>query len=41
MNYAEAAYYDGAHFQHIAAYLEHQRLQRRRHAREGRNLWSS
>jgi len=26
MNYAEASYFDGAHFQHIAAYVENNRL---------------
>lgn len=26
MNYAEASYFDGAHFQHIAAFKEAQRL---------------
>jgi hypothetical protein len=26
MNYAEASYFDGYHFRHIAAYYEYQRL---------------
>jgi hypothetical protein len=28
MNYSEAAYFDGAHVAHIAAWKEHQRLRR-------------
>lgn len=28
MDYAEASYFDGYHFQHIAAYNEEQRLRR-------------
>lgn len=28
MLYSEAAYFDGAHVQHIADYQEHQRLER-------------
>lgn len=30
MIYAEAAYFDGAHFQHIADWLEQARINRRR-----------
>lgn len=26
MDYAEASYFDGAHFQHIAAYAENNRM---------------
>ena len=26
MDYAEASYFDGYHFQHVAAWYEHQRL---------------
>lgn len=29
-NYAEASYFDGYHFQHIAAYLDSRRLKRLR-----------
>lgn len=32
MLYSEAAYFDGAHVQHIADYQEHQRLERIRKA---------
>lgn len=28
MSYSEAAYFDGYHFAHIAAFEEHQRLRR-------------
>lgn len=36
MLYAEASYFDGYHFHHIAAWQEHQRLERIRN--EGRKL---
>ncbi len=39
MLYAEAAYFDGAHVQHIADYHEHLRLERlRQQARKRGNL---
>lgn len=28
VNYCEASYFDGAHFKHIADWLEHRRLRR-------------
>ncbi len=28
MNYSEASYFDGYHFQHIVAWLDHLRLKR-------------
>jgi hypothetical protein len=37
MAYAEASYFDGYHFQHIAAWQDHQRLARI--AAEGRKLF--
>lgn len=30
MDYAEASYFDGYHFQHVAAWRDHQRLLRAR-----------
>ena len=38
MIYAEASYYDGAHFQHIADREEHLRLTRIRKALERRSI---